>query len=205
MEFPEATGIILAGGNSERFGPQNKALAEYQNRPLIHHVTSELLEVTPSVIISCRADQQPDYEQVLVEYDDSLSFALDPTPGAGPLLGLKTACEQCTTAITIVLACDMPLVHHELLADLLRKLEETDAVIPRTDDGWLHLTHAAYRVPPLREAINQATHNGKDRLLDLLPYLEYTPVTETQINQVSDVSAITSIDSQNDLADIQHE
>lgn len=204
MEGPDATGIILAGGYSERFGAENKALAEFRNHPLIYHVTRAVLRVTPSVLINCRADQRSDYTRVLTEYDDALTFAIDSDPGAGPLYGLETACDHCDTSSAIVLACDMPLIDSELLAYLLQSLE-SDAVIPQTTDGWRHLTHAAYRVAPLRDAITQAKQEGKDRLQDLCTYLEYTTLHESQIEQVSDIATLTSIDSHADLTTLQQE
>ncbi len=204
MEFPDATGIILAGGYSERFGSQNKALAEYQHRPLIYHVASELLQIIPFVIVNCRQDQQPAYKKALSSFEDSLTFALDATPGTGPLVGLRTACEHCTTTTALVLACDMPLVRHDCLAYLLKTLE-SDAVIPETSDGWLHPTHAAYRVNPLQHAITKATRDGKDRLQDLCSYLKYTTISESQIEQVSDIATLTSIDTPDDLTTLTQE
>ena len=204
MEVPDATGIILAGGYSERFGAENKALAEFQNHPLIYHVTREILRATPSVLINCRADQRSDYTRVLGEFDNSIRFAIDSDPGAGPLYGLETACDHCETSSVIVLACDMPLVDSELLAYLLQSLE-SDAVIPQTTDGWRHLTHAAYRVAPLRDAITQAKRDGKDRLQDLCSYLEFTTLHENHIEQVSDIATLTSIDSRTDLTTLRQD
>lgn len=204
MEVPDATGIILAGGYSERFGAGNKALAKFRNHPLIYHVTREVLKVTPSVLINCRADQRSEYTRVLAEFDEAISFAIDSDPGAGPLYGLETACDHCDTSSAIVLACDMPLVDSKLLAYLLQSLE-SDAVIPQTTDGWRHLTHAAYRIDPLRDAITQAKRNGKDRLQDLCTYLKFTTLHENQIEQVSDIATLTSIDSNADLTTLQQE
>lgn len=204
MGVEDCTGIIIAGGYSTRFGPTNKALAVYRDHPLLYHVASAVLEVTNELIINCREDQHPAYAEILGELPGDITFAIDPIPGKGPLFGLRTACEARPSTTAIVVACDMPLVDEALLGHLLGYLDEYDAAIPQSTDGYYHLTHAAYRVTPLQEAIEQAIRDENDRLTDLRSFLEYATITETEIRHVSDIATLRSIDTTRELRELRH-
>lgn len=205
MAGEDCTGIILAGGYSTRFGPTNKALAIYRDHSLLFHVASAVLEVTNELIVNCREDQLADYAGILDEVADDITFAVDPIPGKGPLFGLRTACEACTSTTAIVVACDMPLVDEEFLGHLLSSVGEYDAAIPQSTDGYYHLTHAAYRVEPLQAAIEQAIRDEKDRLTDLRSFLEHATITETEIRDVSDIATLRSVDTARELRELRHE
>ncbi len=78
MTRPRTLGVILAGGKSSRFG-SDKALAEFEGRPLIAHVADMLAGQCDAIAVAGR-----DWGG-LVRVNDT------PEPGLGPLGGLLGA------------------------------------------------------------------------------------------------------------------
>jgi len=107
----EITAIILAGGQSSRFG-MDKANALWHGRKMIDHVAMHLRGVAREVIAVSRAAQNADGWRVDRIIHD------DPAAPPGPLRGIVRGLEQCRTEWAYVLACDCPLVQPALLLGL---------------------------------------------------------------------------------------
>lgn len=100
-------GAVLAGGRSSRFG-SDKALALFEGRPLLAHVTDTLVPFVDRVVTVGR-DDVPDL----------------PSHGLGPLGGIAGALihaqrEGFESVLTI--GCDMPRLPEGLVADLLKHM-----------------------------------------------------------------------------------
>ncbi|KAB1185482.1 MULTISPECIES: molybdenum cofactor guanylyltransferase [Haloferax] len=55
----EVCGVVLAGGDSTRFGDSDKALAQFAGKPLVSHVTSVLHAATGEPpILAARTDDR---------------------------------------------------------------------------------------------------------------------------------------------------
>ena len=102
------TGLILAGGQSRRFG-SNKALHPINGRPMIHWVYKALQPVCTTILISC---------QNATLFDLDATFVADNYPNAGPLGGLEAGLRASTTPWTMVLPVDMPFIEPSLLIQL---------------------------------------------------------------------------------------
>ncbi|MFQ5572361.1 MAG: molybdenum cofactor guanylyltransferase, partial [Rhodothermales bacterium] len=107
------TGLILAGGQSRRFGSE-KARYPVAGRPMMVHVIEAVSSVTAALLLSVREDTAgwlhhafPGVRTVTDRYDD-----------AGPLAGLHAGLMEATTPWVLAVACDMPFV----TADVLRRL-----------------------------------------------------------------------------------
>ena len=116
-------GVILAGGQSKRFG-SDKALALYEGKPLIAHAV-ELVHsagLDPCVI----TDRSRDYFFL----DCPIYF--DQESYLGPLGGLDRAFEVFPDEKVLVLTCDMPfLVKADLDRLLNQNHENCDVVLYR--------------------------------------------------------------------------
>ena len=78
------TGIVLAGGRSERFPTVDKALAPLDGEPLVHHAAATLAPVVDDLVVNCRRDQREAFAEALAEFDPA--FAIDAVPDRGPLV-----------------------------------------------------------------------------------------------------------------------
>jgi len=133
------SGIILAGGQSRRMG-RDKALIDFQGRPIIVQAMAALRELTDDlVVVSNRSDVYgplgaPWGAHVAADYD----------PPCGPLGGIAAGLQAMEAELAIVVACDMPFLEVRLLRWLIDQVDGYDAVVPRTGDEYEPL-HAVYR------------------------------------------------------------
>jgi molybdopterin-guanine dinucleotide biosynthesis protein A len=195
----ETTGIVVAGGRSTRFGEREKALAEFDGRPMLAHVVGTLAAVADSVVVNCRRDQRTAFADALADLDVDLRWALDERGDEGPLSGLATALSTVDTELAVVLGCDMPLAEPSVLADLRDRLAAGDAVVPRTAQGPEPL-HAVYRADRTLSAARATLAEGERSMRALLPRLAVQYVEEGVPTR-----SLTSVDTQQRLREIAAE
>ena len=110
------TGIILAGGKSQRMGT-DKGMLPLDGKPFISHIYEALKPIVGDniVVVSSNADY------------DALGYARieDLIADKGPVGGLYTALKQSKTKFNLVLSVDVPLVSTELLQWLVDKHEDS--------------------------------------------------------------------------------
>lgn len=110
MLYPhEITGVVLAGGKSQRFG-SNKAFCSYNNSTFIELAIRLLASCTEEVLI---AGYDPAYEKLGVR------ALQDSYANIGPLGGMYTAMQHAQRDWILLLTCDMPLITHEILSYMM--------------------------------------------------------------------------------------
>lgn len=112
----EITGIILAGGKSERMGT-DKGLLVLNGKTFISHIYDAMKPIVGDniMVVSSNAD-----------YDTfGYNRIEDLIADKGPVGGLYTALKQSKTKFNLVLSVDVPLVSTELLAWLLENHHES--------------------------------------------------------------------------------
>ncbi|QDT65117.1 molybdenum cofactor guanylyltransferase [Calycomorphotria hydatis] len=120
---------LLAGGQSRRFG-SDKALAEWNGKPLLLHVGELLREVTSdSTVVADRAEKYVDF---------NLRVIVDRMPGLGPLAGLHAAlCDRVELAgegWIWLCGCDLVKCPQGLLQNIGdRASDDVDAVAVQAD------------------------------------------------------------------------
>lgn len=152
---------IQAGGQSNRMG-QDKALLPFLGQPLIARVVARLEGLGCEMLI---ITNQPETYAFL-----GLPLIADIVSGQGVLGGLYTALFAAHQPLVAVVACDMPFVQSELLAEecqLLRR-EHVDVVIPRSPMG-LEPLHAIYQRETCLPAAKAALEAGERRLVAWFP------------------------------------
>ena len=115
-------GVVLAGGSSRRMG-RDKALLPLLGETLPARAARRLAAVCPEVLIADRG------RGLLPGFP-----SLPDGPGKGPAAGLLGAASARPGRSLLVLACDLPQVPAELLAEIA-SLEGADAVFPRWSGG----------------------------------------------------------------------
>ncbi len=126
------TGIILAGGKSERMG-QDKGLFPFFDKPLVGYSIDTLKSLCGKIIISAnnRIDEYKalGYEVVQDEVKDK-----------GPLGGIVSCLKRSETQHNLIISCDMPFVRSAVFELLLKNIENYQVVAP---------AHETFLVEPL--------------------------------------------------------
>lgn len=175
MEYPEATGVVLAGGRSMRMG-RDKAALPIGGEPLIRRAVTRLrLAVPRVVVIGPRA---------LQAYVPDVEVFADCVAGLGPLGGFITALGVVRTPWLFLVACDMPFVAPALVRAMLDSAAGTpdaDAVVLRTPRGREPL-HAVYGRAHTAEAVETYAAEDGRSLQELLRRLTVREMSLAEAN-----------------------
>jgi molybdopterin-guanine dinucleotide biosynthesis protein A len=142
------TAAILAGGHGRRMGGQPKTLLQIGPTRIIDRQLAVAHAVTSRVAIV--ANDRELYTGL------GVPIWTDLQPGTGPLGGIYTALTHATTAVTLIIAGDMPFLTAEFLRYLVESGRDVDLAIPCTPKGC----------QPLCAAYNQTCINTIQRHLD---------------------------------------
>lgn len=104
------TGVILAGGKSQRMGC-DKALLQYRGKPFIQHIAETLQSIFEKVIII--SDRGEEYKFL------NLPIYSDVYKNCGPLAGIHTALINTRDDI-FVTSCDTPLIEKKVVQTLFK-------------------------------------------------------------------------------------
>jgi molybdopterin-guanine dinucleotide biosynthesis protein A len=127
--FVGVSAVILAGGESKRFG-RPKALVEIAGRAMIAHVADALGPLADETIVSL-ADRR--LEESFRSIVPRAVLAYDAQPGRGPIEGLRCASLAAQGGILLVAPCDAPLLRPQLYRLLLDALGDHDAAVPKLE------------------------------------------------------------------------
>ena len=132
------SGIVLAGGQSRRFG-RDKAVEPFQGQPLIERVIRGVSQLTDETVVVVGDQARGDALPLL----PGIGIAPDIYPGGGSLGGIFTGLSVARMPWGLVVGCDMPFINLELMRYLLSLSEGADAVVPVVA-GRPEPTHALY-------------------------------------------------------------
>lgn len=123
------TGVILAGGQGQRMGGQDKGLVHFQHRPMIEHVIRLLGPQVDEIIINANRnlDKYQAYRFTTVE--DTL------TGFCGPLAGMLSAMQACNSDYILTAPCDSPQLSPQFRQRMMEALLSGQADIAVAHDG----------------------------------------------------------------------
>ncbi len=118
-------GLVLAGGQSRRMG-QDKAGLQLAGQSLLERTYQLVSEVCDKTFVSVRTPEasglRSGYAQIADQYG-----------GLGPADGIASAQQQHPEAAWLVVACDLPLLDSQTLAELIRQRDmDSDATAYRS-------------------------------------------------------------------------
>lgn len=135
----EITAVILAGGRSSRMGGDDKGLIEFRGKPMIGYACDVVREKVGKILISANRNHGAYQTYGEVVEDNLADFQ-------GPLSGISSALNVCSTPYLLVLPCDSPLVTSELIDEIIMKMTASSAEICVAHDGQImHATFALIR------------------------------------------------------------
>lgn len=163
MNFPPASGIILAGGQSRRLGQDKRRLRLWgEDKPsLLEHTVSILSLLCDEVIVVLN---DPEDWKHLPAY-----LVTDDLPDAGVLGGLYTGLNAAKYQHALVIGADMPFLNIDLLKAMLGYPRNFDALVPRSikpnkarnglNAETLHAIYSRQRLDLLREKLREGTRS----------------------------------------------
>lgn len=186
----EFTGLILAGGQSRRFGT-DKALALWQDAPLLLHVMRTLAPEVASLKLV--VDRPARYPEVYAAFRAShpnvmLDELVDAFPRCGPMGGLYTGLGAMATEWALVVSCDAPLLEPVVLRLLKsRAIQGTaEVVIPMMTQRLQPLQAAWAR--RLHPHILEHLRSNRLKMVDLLSTVQVDCLAESDIYAVGGTS-----------------
>ena len=163
------TGIILSGGKSIRMG-ENKAFIKIEGTPIIQRIQTLFERLFDEIIIVT-------HEKELFSNLHAKIYS-DIIPHRGVLGGLYTGLFFSSFTFSFCVACDMPFLNESVIKYLMKNIENSDIVVPKTRDG-LHPLHAIYSkncIDPIKKMIDQ----GKYRVVDFYPMVKVKIIDENE-------------------------
>lgn len=167
----QRAGFVLVGGQSTRMG-RDKALLPLRETPdqhsvLVEHVASQVASVAGNVALVGSPER---YRHLQLE------CIADLQPGFGPLSGIHAALSQRRAALNLVVACDMPCLSSDLLAELFERAQAgCYRCVAAEDAVSVHPLCAVYHADAL-PTVERAMHEGQFRLTSLLRALDVVSV-----------------------------
>jgi molybdopterin-guanine dinucleotide biosynthesis protein A len=190
-----ATGIVLAGGRSSRFG-SDKLVASVDGAPLVHRPIRAIAMVVDRIVVVAAPGVTLPLPPDLV---DRIEVVHDAEPFGGPLLGLDAALAVIDAPVALVVAGDMPTLVPSVLVRLLGALGPARAAMLEVS-GRLQPLPAALEVPAARDAIVVSLERGERSLAALLSGLDAAIISSASWLALDPAGAtIADIDRPGDL------
>ena len=150
--------VILAGGKSSRMGT-DKALLSIENHNFIQKLCETFSFFEEKII--ARGDKEK-------TVDVTWSVISDIYPHHGPIGGLHAALQACQSEALFCAACDTPLIKRAIYDRLAMEMtEDTDVVIPVTEDGKYHPLCGIYR-KTVGNIMEEQILGGNNRMMQVL-------------------------------------
>jgi molybdopterin-guanine dinucleotide biosynthesis protein A len=195
MQRASTSAAILAGGQARRFGGQDKSRLVVQGRSIIVRQVEVLQRVAGEVFIVAN---DPDRFS-----DLGLAVHADRVPGAGAVGGIYTALDAASGDRVLVVACDLPFLDDQLLAELARRAEAVDGAWVRTTRGVEPLLACYQR--HARAAILAEIHAGRLAARDLATVLRLAEIAPPELERFgSTEELLTNVNTPDDYARVQY-
>ncbi|MCP4667667.1 MAG: molybdenum cofactor guanylyltransferase [Deltaproteobacteria bacterium] len=168
----DITGVILAGGESRRYG-SDKAFVRIEGIPLIERVAMVMQSLFEHVFLITNNPHEYAY----------LGFPMheDLIKGLGPLGGIYTAMTAIPNRGGFFVPCDMPFLNPYLIRHMVEIREDYDAVVPRIS-GMMEALHALYSkqcLPHIKKLIDRREY----QIIQLFPKVSVRYVEEAEIRR----------------------
>jgi len=173
MNIELITGIVLAGGRSRRMGT-DKSLMKLNGKSMIEYSIDALKPLCHNVVISSN--------NFIYDFTGCEVWP-DELPDQAPIVGIYSCLKRSTTAINIILSCDIPLMNTAMLEYLLKNFESHDITVPVHGNGLIEPLCGIYKqssMEVLKEFIDQGNFSLKDciraashRLISIDPQLPF--------------------------------
>ncbi len=190
----EAAAIVLAAGQSKRFGPDNKLLQEIDGTAIVRRTVESVLEAGIPRPIVVTGDDAADTEAALAGLD--VAFVNNATPWAGMGTSLAAGANAVTAEVdgVFIVLGDMPQLSprtFKALQDAIENDNGHDIAVPVHDGTRGHPVLFGRRYLPELRALN--ADQGARSILNANP-------ERVRAVHVEDPGTLIDIDTPDDLA-----
>ncbi|MDH5312578.1 MAG: molybdenum cofactor guanylyltransferase [Actinomycetota bacterium] len=192
-----ASGVVLSGGRSSRFGEADKLMTDHGGMPLLHHAVLRLAEVTGDVVVVLA----PDAPEPAMPPGVPVRYARDAVEGQGPLAGAVAGLAAVTRDLGVLAGGDMPGLSTAVVLEMLRVAGEAraDAVALQEGDGFRPLPVVVH-ADRGRERAHSLLHEGQRSLRAWLQAMRVAVVDEATWTALDPArSTLRDIDVPGDL------
>ena len=170
--MPDASTIVLVGGQSSRMG-RPKASLLFDGEPLLVHIVRALSRLFSEIVVVAAPAQELPFVPAMVVRDQVAHQG----PVGGLCYGLKATGGECS----FVTSCDVAFLNSRLISYLLSRIPDCDVVVPHWQER-LQPLHAVYRrsVLPLLEG---QLERGELRPVHLFDRVRTCTVGEDEIRR----------------------
>ncbi len=199
---PAASGIVLAGGRSSRFGSDKLAASLPDGRTLLDAAVAGVAAVASDIVVVLAPGDVRSMAEA-APGGGAVRIARDPEAFGGPLVGLLAGLEIVDQPLAIVSGGDMPRLSPDVLGLLLRTLASADAafgavVLERR--GRLEPLPAALRVGLATDVARILVADGERRLRSLFERLPTRVIDEAAWRPLDpDGATLADVDEAADL------
>jgi molybdopterin-guanine dinucleotide biosynthesis protein A len=195
------SGIILAGGKSQRMGQKvEKGLLEFHGKPLIGWMLDILEPVVDEIIISVSKGKSSEYIEQIGNYKD-MKMVEDIYHGIGPIGGLLSSFSEASGEYIAVAPCDSPFIVPELYPLLFELAQDHDGAVPKLG-GYFEPLHAVYKQRTSFDAFTKTLEACKFKPIDAYEYLDLCLAVEDNIIPIdAELRSFININTQLDLND----
>ncbi|MCT2535888.1 molybdenum cofactor guanylyltransferase [Aquibacillus koreensis] len=153
----EVAGIILAGGQSRRFGSP-KAFAKRGNLPFYQYSIDALKSHTSTILLVTSPILSESFEQI----DSSVHVITDQVyQGNGPLAGIYTGMDKQEANWYIVVPIDVPFIQAAIIKQLIDQIDYTKEAIVPIVKGKMQPLLALYRGSIKEIILDQLDHSQR--------------------------------------------
>jgi len=183
------TGVILAGGESNRMG-KNKAFIEINGKRIIDRTVSLFRKIFDDVLLVTNTPL--DYIELNVR------IVTDLVPGKGSLGGIYTGLFFSSSPKAFFVGCDMPFLDRRVIHYFLSLAQTADIVVQRTKDYWQPL-HAIYP-RTLLKPIERLLHQGELKIVKAYQGMRVRVVTGEELKPFDpDLYTLSNINTPEEL------
>jgi molybdenum cofactor guanylyltransferase len=187
----ETVGVLLAGGESSRFGGK-KAFAKFMGQSFWEHSYFALKGASNQQVIISHQDLINQFKEMVacqVLVDD------EKVKGRGPLAGIYTAMKNIKAEWYVVVSCDIPFISEQTLHRLLdMRSASVTAVIPKVN-GKLHPLIGVYHHSIFAKLEKQLSKH-EYKMMSFLEKIDVIYVSEQEL--AVDAKVFSNINSQED-------
>jgi len=170
--MPDASTIVLVGGQSSRMG-RPKASLLFDGEPLLVHIVRALSRLFSEIVVVAAPAQELPFVPAMVVRDQ--------VAHQGPVGGLCYGLKATGGEFSFVTSCDVAFLNSRLISYLLSRIPDCDVVVPHWQQR-LQPLHAVYRrsVLPLLEG---QLERGELRPVHLFDRVRTCTVGEDEIRR----------------------
>ncbi len=155
------TGVVLAGGHSERMG-QPKPLLMLGGKLMLARVADTLKPLCRELVLVVRQDQDDDTPDTGIAL--GMHVVTDTEPERGPVAAIHAGLRAAVTPLVFITGADHPFLSRRLIAAMATASysgggRSPVGVIPRRE-GVLHVTHAVLPVADWLPVFTHALESG---------------------------------------------